>query len=118
LRVRRTESIRRSRYRDGFVDAAPVDRNVGAFSDRAPWIIDPDALTWRRGLDGVRARRRADVPRMLEKGLVPPVGRIARTVWSVGLALGAWYVLDRRTEHSRAGRSARLRKSFEQLGSS
>jgi len=100
-----------------FVDAAPVDRNVGAFSDRAPWIIDPDALTWRRGLDGVRARRRADVPRMLEKGLVPPVGRIARTVWSVGLALGVWYVRDRRTEHSRAGLSARLRRSFEQLGS-
>jgi ubiquinone biosynthesis protein len=99
------------------VDASPVDRNVGAFSDRAPWIIDPDALVWRRGLDGVRARRRADVPRMLEKGHVPPVGRIARTVWSVGGALARWYVRDRRTDSSRAGLSARLRRSFEELGS-
>ena len=54
---------------------------------------------------------------MLEKGHVPPVGRIARTVWSVGLALGVWYVRDRRTPHSRSRLSARLRRSFEQLGS-
>ncbi len=54
---------------------------------------------------------------MLEKGRVPPVGRIVRTVSSVGLALGVWYVKDRRTPRSRAGLSARLRRSFEQLGS-
>ena len=88
-RGRRAGPRPHSRYRDGLVDASPVDRNVGAFSDRAPWIIDPDALDV-----AARPRRRARPsscrrPRMLEKGRVPPLGRMARTVWSVGLALGA-----------------------------
>ncbi len=36
---------------------------------------------------------------------------------SVGWALGCWYVRERGTERSRAGLSARLRASFERLGS-
>ncbi|MGZ4675054.1 MAG: ABC1 kinase family protein [Acidimicrobiia bacterium] len=38
-------------------------------------------------------------------------------VTSVGWALGWWYVRERGTPHSRAGLSARLRRSFEHLGS-
>lgn len=38
-------------------------------------------------------------------------------VGSVGWALGCWYVLERGTDRSRAGLSARLRRSFEHLGS-
>jgi len=38
-------------------------------------------------------------------------------VTSVGWALGCWYVRERGTERSRAGLSARLRRSFERLGS-
>jgi ubiquinone biosynthesis protein len=38
-------------------------------------------------------------------------------VTSVGWALGCWYVKERGTDRSRAGLSARLRRSFERLGS-
>ncbi len=43
--------------------------------------------------------------------------RWARVVGSVGWALGWWYVRERGTARSRAGLSARLRRSFEHLGS-
>jgi ubiquinone biosynthesis protein len=48
---------------------------------------------------------------------VPPLGRAARVIGSVGWALGCWYVRERGTARSRAGLSARLRRSFERLGS-
>ncbi len=96
---------------------APADLEIGAFSDAAPWIVRPDELVWRRGLDQVRRRTRAEVPRLTTPTRVPPVGRLARVVGDVGLALTAWYVRERGTAASRAGLSRRLRRSFERLGS-
>jgi ubiquinone biosynthesis protein len=95
----------------------PADLEIGAFSDTAPWIVRVDELEWRRGLDGVRRRTRAEVPRLTTPGRVPPVGRFARVIADVGLALATWYVRERGTERSRAGLSRRLRRSFERLGS-
>jgi ubiquinone biosynthesis protein len=88
-----------------------------AFTDEGPWVVDPAQLVWRRGLDRVRARTRADVPRLLARRRLPPLGRLARVVVAVGTALGLWYVRERGTATSRAGVARRLRRAFERLGS-
>jgi len=80
-------------------------------------VVEPDALVWRRGLDRVRARAHAEVPRLLVRRRIPPLGRLARVVASVGTALGGWYVRERGTPGSQRGLSRRLRRSFERLGS-
>jgi ubiquinone biosynthesis protein len=95
----------------------PVDLAIGAFTDDAPWIVRPDEMVWRRGLAPVRARTRAEVPRLTTPSRMPPLGRFARVVGEVGLALGAWAVKERGTPRSREGLSRRLRRSFERLGS-
>ena len=93
------------------------DLELGAFTERGPWVVDPDQLVWSRGLDRIRARTRAEVPRLLAPGHVPPLGRLARVVALVGSATGVWYVRERGTPASRAGISRRLRRAFERLGS-
>ena len=97
--------------------APPADLAIGAFSDTPPWIVDPGDLTWRRGLDGVRARTRAGLGRLTTPPRIPPLRRSARVITSVGWALTVWYFRERGTDRSRAGISARLRRSFEGLGS-
>ncbi len=88
-----------------------------AFTDVGPWVVERDAIVWLRGIDRIRARTRADVPRLLARRRLPPVGRFARVVASVGIALGGWRLHERGTPRSRAGLSRRLRESFEGLGS-
>lgn len=99
------------------VDDAPADLIYGAFSETPPWLIDPDELVWHRGLDAVRRRTRAEVPAMLQRRSVPPLGRVTRVVASVGSALAWWYLRERKTPDSARGLAARLRRSFEALGS-
>jgi len=96
---------------------APADLASFAFTDDPPWIVDPDDLPWRRGLTGVRARTQASTGPLTTPPRIPPLGRAVRVVGSVGWALGCWYVRERGTDRSRAGLSARLRRSFERLGS-
>jgi len=72
---------------------------------------------WKRGLDRVRARTRAEVPRLLAHRRMPPVGRFARVLVAIGTAVGPWYVKERGTPGSRSGISRRLRREFEGLGS-
>ena len=74
-------------------------------------------MEWRRGLEGVRARVRAEVPQLCTPRGIPPFARFARVTTSVGAALALWYVRERGTPDSRRGISRRLRRSFEQLGS-
>jgi ubiquinone biosynthesis protein len=88
-----------------------------AFTDDGPWVVDPDALVWRTRLDRVRARTRAEVPRLLARRRLPPVGRFVRVVVVVGGALLGWWARERGTPGSRAGLSRRLRQAFEHLGS-
>ncbi|MDP9072288.1 MAG: AarF/UbiB family protein [Actinomycetota bacterium] len=98
--------------------AAPNDLEVGAFSDHPPWLVDPARLPWRRDLDRLRSRTRAEVPALLRRRLLPPGARVVRVVALLGEALAGWYATDRRAGRSpsRAGLSRRLRRSFEQLG--
>src|SRR5262249_47007962 len=75
-------------------------------------------MTWRRGLDRLRARAREQVPRWMETGHLPPFGRLVRVVSRVGSALGLWFVLAKRhgPPRSRRDLSRRLRVAFGHLG--
>jgi ubiquinone biosynthesis protein len=98
-------------------DTSP-DLAIGAFTDHGPWVVDPDALSWRKGIDRLRARTRADVPRLMARRRLPPGRRVVRVGAVLGQALGIWAVGARRrgTSESRADLSKRLRDAFERLG--
>jgi hypothetical protein len=36
------------------VDDRSPDLAIGSFTDCGPWVVDPDAMTWRRDLDRLR----------------------------------------------------------------
>jgi ubiquinone biosynthesis protein len=102
---------------DPVPELAP-DVAIGGFSDRGPWVVDPDTMTWRVDVGRERERARWLVPKWLETGHLPPLGRLVRVVTLVGGALAAWYVTERRRGRpaSRAGLSRRLRVAFSHLG--
>ena len=97
--------------------APSPDLALGAFTERGPWVVDPDRLAWRHGLEGERARTRAEVPKLLRPGRVPPLGRLTRVLRALGPAVGIWYLRERGRPDSRARISHRLRRAFERLGS-
>jgi ubiquinone biosynthesis protein len=96
------------------------DLAIGAFTDHGPWVVEPDALTWRRDPAGLRSRTRGEVPRLLRHRWLPPGRRVVRVVRVLGWAVGRWYVGSRRNprdkDASRADLSRRLRLAFEHLG--
>ncbi|GAC1586526.1 MAG: AarF/UbiB family protein [Acidimicrobiales bacterium] len=94
------------------------DLAVGAFTDHGPWVVDPDRLTWRKGITVLRARTKAEVPGLMRRRTLPPGRRVIKVGVVLGNALGRWYVGARRKgqETSRADLSKRLRDAFEQLG--
>ncbi len=96
----------------------PADLAVGAFSDDPPWLIEPERLAWRAGIDELRASTRAEAPVLTRRRLLPPGVRVLRVCAFLGGALAGWYVFDRRRgiAVSRAGLSRRLRRAFERLG--
>ncbi|MEX2658241.1 MAG: AarF/UbiB family protein [Acidimicrobiales bacterium] len=96
----------------------PGDLELGTFSDTPPWLVDLGAITWRTGLDRVRARTRAEVPELTRRRRFPPIRRLVTTVRHLGVPLVAWGATDRRTggSVSRSGLSRRLRRSAETLG--
>ena len=99
-------------------DEPKSDLHLGAFTPDGPWVIDPDAMVWRVGLDRVRARTRATVPALTTPGRLPPGPRVLRTGRILGTALLLWKLKEKPKggEESRAGVSKRLRKAFERLG--
>jgi len=98
----------------------PRDRAYGAFSLHAPWLVEPERLAWREGLDALRARSAAEVPELVRRRWLPPFARIGRTSRVLGGALLAWALRERRRggEESVRGLSHRLRRAFEALGPS
>ena len=97
---------------------SPPDTALGTFSDAGPWNIDPENLTWRRRLTGIRARLNASLPSLTRRRTLPPVRRMGTTLRHLGPALGLWYVRERRRggSESIAGLSRRLRVAAEKLG--
>ncbi len=94
------------------------DTAIGVFSDDGPWEVEPDGLTWRRGLGAVRADLSAELPRLTRPRILPPARRLGTSLWHLGRALGLWYVRERRRGGSAsiAGLSHRLRVAAERLG--
>jgi ubiquinone biosynthesis protein len=99
-------------------DARPADLDIGAFSDRGPWVVDPAAMTWRSGLSALRAASAASVPGLVRRRRIPPGARVITVGRRLVTAVGGWYLTDRGKgqQRSRAGLSRRLRKAFEHLG--
>lgn len=97
-----------------------ADLDLGSFSADGPWVVELDALAWRPGLDDVRSASQAEVPRLTRATRLPPGGRVLRTGWLLGVAIGGWLLVERRRHKgqpaSRAGLSRRLRRAFERLG--
>jgi ubiquinone biosynthesis protein len=101
----------------------PVDLGFGAFTATPPWIVDPDHLAWRDGIEALRKQTNAQVPVLLRRRRIPPGWRVVRTGVLLGWAIGGWWIVERRRGRrdgepsvSRAGLSRRLRKAFERLG--
>src|SRR5688572_29769915 len=96
--------------------AADLER--GAFSDHGPWVVPAEAMLWKRGIGELRIRVAAQVPELVRRRRVPPVGRAALTGFRLGGALLGWRYIDRRRdpETARAGLSRRLRVAFAKLG--
>jgi ubiquinone biosynthesis protein len=100
------------------VEEPAADFATGGYSERGPWVVDPDAMPWRASVERERDRARRQVPRWLETGHLPPLGRLVKVVALVGYAMAAWYVGERRRGNpaSRQGLSRRLRRAFSHLG--
>src|SRR5436190_20626841 len=94
------------------------DLAIGSFSDHGPWVVDPEAMPWRTDVERRRAQARNQFPAWLKPAAMPPIGRGARVIGRVGLALAGWYAIDRRKGQatSRRGLARRLRNAFGSLG--
>ncbi|HEX4244168.1 MAG TPA: AarF/UbiB family protein, partial [Acidimicrobiales bacterium] len=92
------------------------DLGVGAFSEIGPWVVDPDHMSWRTGIEALRASVAAEAPLLVRRRRLPPGRRAVRVGAHLGWALGMWAVRERGTERSRTGLSRRLRPAFETLG--
>jgi ubiquinone biosynthesis protein len=99
--------------------APATDLELGSFTDHGPWVVDPAAMPWRTGIDGVRARVRAELPTLTRPRTVPPGARVLTTARHIGGALGLWAALGRRRPGgagSIGDLSRRLRIAAEHLG--
>ena len=93
-----------------------ADVDYGSFTDRGPWEIEPDKLTWKRGLDQIRRDVHASVPELTRYRRLPPAGRMVTTLRALGLPLAVWGLRERGTATSTADISRRLRIAAERLG--
>ncbi|MEX1217385.1 MAG: AarF/UbiB family protein [Acidimicrobiales bacterium] len=102
--------------------SGPADLAIGAFSDEAPWIVDPASMPWREVVDSIRWLTKYDLPALTSARRIPDVRRAVTVVGDFGTALGMWWATGRRKgtdgdrSASRADLSRRLRLSIERLG--
>ncbi|MGH2759201.1 MAG: ABC1 kinase family protein [Actinomycetota bacterium] len=97
---------------------ATADVERFSFTERGPWVVDPDRMPWRRSIDELRTATRREGAELARPPSAPPVGRMLWTGAQLGQAVALWQLLDRREggASSRAAISRRLRKAFERLG--
>lgn len=94
----------------------PDDLPLGAFSDNAPWVVDPATMRWREAEPTVRWAANRSVPELVRPRRLPHGGRVFTVVAHLGTAVGLWALRERDRPTSRAGLSRRLRKAAEALG--
>jgi len=100
-----------------------ADREWGAFSEAAPWVLDRDHIRWLGVTDRLRREAHAEVPELTMRRWLPPGSRLGSVVWHLGRALIPWGWRKRRgtyadIEAGRADLSLRLRRAAESLGAS
>ena len=96
----------------------PPDLRLGSFSEDAPWVVEPGAMTWRRAVPGLRSQIAHELPELTTPRRFPPGLRVVRTVRLIGTALALWAAGARRRggSASQADVSRRLRQAAERLG--
>ena len=96
----------------------PADLVHGSFTSEAPWLVDPDATSWRSAVGAVRWVVARQLPDLIRPRRLPDPGRLLTVVWHLGMALLPWAVFARRKggDASRADLSRRLRIAAERLG--
>ena len=102
----------------GAVTHTPADLEWANFADDAPWEMDRDNIAWDRVAVVLRDNARREVPRLIKKRTLPPLGRLVTVVTVFGWALLPWFWKKKRgafatPEQSRAYISLRLRRAIE-----
>ncbi len=104
---------------------SPPDLAHGTFSDEPPWLVEPEALSWRRSVPTVRWVTDRQAVELSTPRTLPPGSRIFTTLWQLGRALAGWWLWGRRKArngtHPRGWSSTRdlchrLRVAAERLG--
>jgi ubiquinone biosynthesis protein len=94
------------------------DHDIGAFTDDGPWVVDPDDMPWRAGIDALRERAARRVPEMIRPRRLPP-GRGATVALKLAVTTVPWVVRNRKRmgdPAAQADLAALLRPAFESLG--
>lgn len=107
--------------RMGAVTTTPSDLEWANFADDAPWVMDRGSIAWDRVAVVLRDNARREVPRLIKKRTLPPLGRLVTVVATFAWALLPWFWKKKRgafaqPEQSRAYVSLRLRRAIERLG--
>jgi ubiquinone biosynthesis protein len=99
-------------------DDVPADLVIGAFSDRAPWLVDPNQMKWRRQVPVVQWAVRRQLPSLVAPRILPPGTRVLTVLWHLGRAVAGWAITARRRGGSASKRdlSRRIRVAAERLG--
>jgi len=96
-----------------------LDTDFGAFTERGPWNLDLDSITWLGGIDALRDDIRANVPRLTRRQVLPPGRRVGSILGRFAWALGRWKFAKFRGLEGRESKqelSRRLRLASENLG--
>jgi ubiquinone biosynthesis protein len=98
-------------------DGPSPDLEIGAFTQRGPWIVEPGVMPWRSGIEQLRTRTQSMVPTLIERRRVPPV-RLAHVGAVLVGAVGPWAVRKRLKigEPTSIQLAHRLRAAVERLG--
>jgi len=99
-------------------ETQPADAQCGTFSATPPWLVEPGTQPWARHIDKLRASTARRLPSLIRPPRIPPLRRAVTVVRHLGVALAAWFIVERRKggSDSRAGLSRRMREAAETLG--
>lgn len=93
------------------------DLRIGSFSNDAPWLVSPETMPWRAGIDELRRSAAAEVPRLISRRRLP-AWRAMTIALRILVAVVPWYLrrLRHRDADSAVSLARALRLAFERLG--
>ncbi|MEZ5165198.1 MAG: hypothetical protein R2695_01435 [Acidimicrobiales bacterium] len=56
------------------MDQSRDDLDLGAFTDRGPWVVHPETMRWRRDVAGLRRATQRQLPSLVTPPRLPPDG--------------------------------------------